>query len=756
MKNKKADCNNARKENDDSRDSVFSHSDNATHEKLSVKKTKTHSLSKSNQKDFTNLYKENSDSSSDKEFQKSKISYTDSNAERKARKNLEVSSESNLDSTSQLTKKITINKEQSLQFKSHVLKIFNKFKTVCSEYELQMERVKWKYFKKELVYQESAYNVIKKSKSVINNLVMELNAQEEELVNFYEEWNKTQRTDHEDSSLSENEVAKETEATEELDKSRNNSNAESMVSECDNDEIFSDEGTSITNTDKNTTNKDTITKVSEESIDNSENNDQVNSSTLVNKEKSKTYMKDNSKADENEMTSKKRQILTSEDVLNESVDDIFEENTSENIDVINNSNEVKDEHKNEDILKLKEVKENNDNKDKNSLRCEKLNTELEDKNSCSESAKSESVSVKENIKSTEVKENDVSGDFDAEKQAKVALLESDSETQTNDESLVEKPTESSGTSDSSEEKDVSQSEEKKCVKKGGKNKTQDNSENSPDELDEEVYAKQVLLESNSDDSMSPCDDKKLNNKKTINKKRETSDNNENSSSDSDVTLKTSTTKKNKGKEKDLVKNKKELDSKRSACLSKTNYTGPDKKLKMFAKIIIEKLPKDVLKKYENVLEKSRLYLENKELKRYKINILFFIFTCNKTCIFYFYSLMDLNSLQRNRKSGIDSIQNPSSKTMKKAKVQEIEDSLLDHLKNVEDKELVENTEEDSNVENNSSIIKMQTNFQTNRELMLEADAVTKKSLLYSSDSDFGIKLDSLKLNVISYLITLYS
>ena len=742
MRNKKADCNNTRKENDDSRDSVLSHSDNAIYGKLTKKKTKTHSLSKSNQKDFTDLHQEKSDSNSDKEFQKSKISYTSLNTERKAKKSQVISSDSNLESTSHLTKKITINKEQSLQFKSHVLKIFNKFKTVCSEYELQMERVKWKYFKKELVYQESAYNVIRKSKSVINNLVMELNAQEEELINFYEEWNthKIQRTDHEESSLSENEVAKETETNEGLDKSRNNSNAESVVSECDNDEIFSDEGISA---DKNRTNNDTITEVSEKSIDNSDNNDQAISSISVNKERNKTHVKDNSKADENEKTSKKLQIPTNENILNESIDDIFEEST--NIDDINNSNEVEDEHKNEDILKLKEVGKNNDNKDKNYLGCEKLSTELEDKNSCSENAKSESVPFKEDIKSTETKEDDVLDDIDVERQAKVALLESDSETQTNDESLAEKPTKSFGISDSFEEKDVSQSEDKKCVKKRRKNKTQDIPENnSLNELDEEAYAKQVLLESNSDDSTSPCNNKKTDSKKTFNKKRETNDNSENSSSDNDITLETRTTKKNKDKEKDLIKNKNVLDSKRSACLSKINYTGPDKKLKMFAKIIVERLPKDVLKKYENALEKSREYLENKEFRRYKINILFFILTCNK--IYTFYSLIDLGRLRRNHKSAIDSIQNPLPKKIRKAKVQEIEDSLLDHLKNVEDKEFEENTEEDSNTENNSSITnaEMQTNFQSNRELMLEADAATKKSLLYSSDSDFGIKLDSFK------------
>ncbi|KAK9300371.1 hypothetical protein QLX08_006912 [Tetragonisca angustula] len=720
MRNKKADCNNTRKENDDSRDSVLSHSDNAIYGKLTKKKTKTHSLSKSNQKDFTDLHQEKSDSNSDKEFQKSKISYTSLNTERKAKKSQVISSDSNLESTSHLTKKITINKEQSLQFKSHVLKIFNKFKTVCSEYELQMERVKWKYFKKELVYQESAYNVIRKSKSVINNLVMELNAQEEELINFYEEWNthKIQRTDHEESSLSENEVAKETETNEGLDKSRNNSNAESIVSECDNDEIFSDEGISA---DKNRTNNDTITEVSEKSIDNSDNNDQAISSISVNKERNKTHVKDNSKADENEKTSKKLQIPTNENILNESIDDIFEEST--NIDDINNSNEVEDEHKNEDILKLKEVGKNNDNKDKNYLGCEKLSTELEDKNSCSENAKSESVPFKEDIKLTETKEDDVLDDIDVERQAKVALLESDSETQTNDESLAEKPTKSFGISDSFEEKDVSQSEDKKCVKKRRKNKTQDIPENnSLNELDEEAYAKQVLLESNSDDSTSPCNNKKTDSKKTFNKKRETNDNSENSSSDNDITLETRTTKKNKDKEKDLIKNKNVLDSKRSACLSKINYTGPDKKLKMFAKIIVERLPKDVLKKYENALEKSREYLENKEFR----------------------SLIDLGRLRRNHKSAIDSIQNPLPKKIRKAKVQEIEDSLLDHLKNVEDKEFEENTEEDSNTENNSSITnaEMQTNFQSNRELMLEADAATKKSLLYSSDSDFDKQKES--------------
>lgn len=649
MRNKKDDSNNIRKEKNKTRNSVSSDSDDAIYEKSAEKKTKRHSSLKSKQKDL-NLYKEEADSSSDKEFQKSKISLSGLSVMKKAGKDRVISTESNQESTSQLIKKTRISKEQSLQFKSHVVKIFNQFKAICSEYEIQMEHVKWKYFKKELTYQESAFNVIEKSKNVINNLKMELNAQKEELTNFYEKWSKSHKVQsiaHEDCSLSDNEIAKEREDTEESNKSEKSSNAASAVSECDNEEIFSDEGTSNRkiNVDKNKTNN-TLTKVSEKLIGDNEKSDQIISSILDNKKEDKTYTRDDLKViDANEKTSEEYQISTNEHAMNESIDDIFED-TAEDIN-INDLIEARDECRNENGLQLKELEKNNDNKDKNSFTNEKLGTKLTDKNSCStkiENAKSKLVFSDEIVESTEEKKNDVLNDIDAEEQAKRTMLESDSETPTNDESLNEKFIESFSTNDSFEEKDISQSKKIKCDKKEEKDKTQSNSihENNLlgglDELfseeacakrallesdlldkfeelfNEEVSAKRTLLESNSDDSMSPCDKKE-----SLSKKHFSSDSSENSSSDNDIKLKpliiNTSSKKNKDEDKNLTKDKKALDSRKPACLPKISYAGSDKKLKMFCKVVVEKLSENALKKYKNALEKSRQYLENKELRR---------------------------------------------------------------------------------------------------------------------------------------------
>ena len=628
MRNKKVDSNNVRKEKSKTRNSVSSDSDDVIYEKSAEKKTKKHSSLKSKQKDL-NLYKEEADSSSSKEFQTSKISLSSLSVMKKAGKDRVISTESNPESTSQLIKKTRISKEQSLQFKSHVVKIFNQFKAICSEYEIQMEHVKWKYFKKELTYQESAFNVIEKSKNVINNLKLELNAQKEELTNFYEEWSKSHKVQsiaHEDCSLSDNEIAKEREDTEESNKSENSSNAASVVSECDNEEIFSDEGTNNTkiNVDKNKTNN-TLTKVSEKLIGDNEKSDQIISSILDNKQEDKTYTRDETKViDANEKTSEEYQISTNEHAMNESIDDIFED-TAEDID-FNDLIEARDECRNKNVLKLKELEKNNDNKDKNSCP-----TKIEN-------AKSKLVFSDEIVKSTEEKKNDVLDDIDAEEQAKKVMLESDSETPTNDESLNEKFIESFGTNDSFKEKDISQSKKIKCDKKEGKDKTQSNSiheNNSLNKLDElineEVCAKHALLESNSDDSMSPCDKKE-----NLSKKHYSSDSSENSSSDNDIKLKpliiNTSSKKNKNEDKNLTKDKKALYFRQPPRLPKISYAGSDEKLKMFCKVVVEKLPENALKKYKNALEKSRQYLENKELRRYKTKKLFFI-TCNKTFIY---------------------------------------------------------------------------------------------------------------------------
>lgn len=539
-----------------------------------------------------------------------------------AKKDNVISIESDLESIIESEKKFEISKEQSLQLKFHVVKIFNKFKQACSGYELQMEHVKCKYFKKELIYQKSVSNVIQKTKNVINNLKTELDAQEKELINFYEEWNKkckVQNLNHGDNSLNEIEVTKKIEDKEESDTSKSSSNVESIVSECDNEEIFSDTETNIMkiNIDKNRENEDTIVaKFSEKSTNDNENSNRIISPILGsnNKKGNRIYADDNSKIiNENKRKFKEFNISSNEHIINESVNDIFEESIIENTDDVN----LKDEHENEKNLESKENEENNDNKNENSLKNDELNVEVKSINLCAievKNIKSKSITSEEISESVEKEDNNISDEVDDEEQAKRAMLESDSETPTNEESLVEKFIKQSNTSDSFEKKDVLQMKKIKFDKKKGKNKISNNTScknNSSDEneiIKEEACAKNTLLESNSDDSTSPYDIKK-----NSNKKYDSNDDSEKLSSDNDIVLKQT-----KNKNKDSIKD----DSKQQTF--KINYIGSDRKLKMLSEVIIERLPENILKKHKNALQKSRQYLESKEFKRYKMNKLFFI------------------------------------------------------------------------------------------------------------------------------------
>lgn len=618
MKDKKINYDNIKKRNSKN-EKIDNDSEDDIYEKHTNKKEKKHLTLKSKQQHF-----HREDSSSGKEFQKSKISRTGLNVTKKltqAKKDSVISIESDLETIIQSEKKFEISKEQSLELKFHVVKIFNKFKEACSEYELQMEHVKCKYFKKELIYQKSISNVIEKTKNVINNLKTELDAQEKELINFYKEWNKkykVQNSDHEDNSLNEIEVTKKTEDKEESDTSKSSSNVTSIVSECDNEEIFSDTETNIMkiNIDKNRENEDTIVAKFSEKSNDSENSNHIISPILGsnNKKGNRTSTDDNLKIIDENKKFKEFNISLNEHIINESVDDIFKESIIENTDDVN----LKGEYENEKNLESKENEENSDNKDENSLRNDELNVEVKSKNLCAievKNIKSKSITSEKISESVEKEESNISDEIDDEEQAKRAMLESDSETPTNEESLVEKFTKQSSTSDSFEEKDVFQTKKIKFDKKKGKNKISNNTScknNSSDEneiIKEEACAKNTLLESNSDDSTSPYDIKKNSNKKC-----DSNDDSEKLSSDNDII-----SEKTKNKNKDSTKD----DSKEQTF--KINYIGSDKKLKMLSEVIIERLPENILKKHKNALQKSQQYLESKEFKRYKMNKLFFIY-----------------------------------------------------------------------------------------------------------------------------------
>lgn len=98
------------------------------------------------------------------------------------------------------------------------------------------------------------------------------------------------------------------------------------------------------------------------------------------------------------------------------------------------------------------------------------------------------------------------------------------------------------------------------------------------------------------------------------------------------------------------------------------------------------------------------------------------------------SLIDLDKLKKDSKKGSNSPRSALSKKKTNAAKQE-EDSLMDHLKKVENGEFHENIQDDD-YENSNSATKLQTTFATTAELMMEADDAVKKNLL-NSDSDIG-------------------
>ncbi|XP_076383601.1 uncharacterized protein LOC117217785 isoform X1 [Megalopta genalis] len=140
----------------------------------------------------------------------------------------------------------------------------------------------------------------------------------------------------------------------------------------------------------------------------------------------------------------------------------------------------------------------------------------------------------------------------------------------------------------------------------------------------------------------------------------------------------------------------------------------DEKLGMGASVVLERLSEEVLEKHAGALEKSRERLDYEEIKR----------------------LIDLNALGRDRRkasgwSPISVFKKPNRATA------EPEDTLLDHLKRVENCELTESIEEEKDAvtdcENKPTSITY--DIQSNEELMMEADRIAKSMLLNSDDSD---------------------
>ncbi|XP_076240045.1 uncharacterized protein LOC143182745 [Calliopsis andreniformis] len=757
---------NVRKGNNKNKESECSDSEVEEHEKSTEKRKKGHTSSKLVSKSFSGLFQEETDSSSGKEFQVTKFSRDGSKIMKKLSEIKGDYTKSNLASTKSAERKDLISKKQCLRFKSSVTKIFHKFKEVCSEYELRMESVKWKHFKKDLIYQESAKNIINKSKDVISKLKMELDAQEKELVNFYKQWYQECNLENdEDSSSSENETLQIMGSKEKPDelKNKDSSQKENVVSECDNEEIFSEnESDARKKEGKHSVPKSSLINCADSTENVLSSDDGIASPILGNNKKKKSEKLCVKSKLEMMNASKKNstEFLGSEDEqINSSVKDIFEETTTENTDAVNsltaNENETDRqniEEKSETINNEAEIEKRDSNEDETLTKSREENVESTNDDLSTEVAKSmisESLSSQDNTEYTtslqnERSENNSLNELNEEK-AKRALLESDSESFLNEESSSEKSNRAS-IEDNLQKKCATQFEKiKSHTEEENKTKTdsthKDNPSNKENETDkEQISVKRTPLDLDSDNSLNSFT------RDTSDKKQSESDNSddmrakakllvsfnsESSNSDDEdelrITTDLSSNKQNRkdSRKKDTLKDD-DVESdlsigekvrRRRRNINKKYDFETEKKLKMKCQVVLERLPEKSLEKYKNALSKSRQYLLDKEVD----------------------SLINVDRLNKNCNTASDTIRNCSSKKKGKA-AKEVEDSLLDHLKKVENGEFNENPQDDSGSENNALIIKPQSVFMSKEALMKEADKVAKNMLLYS-DSDIGEQKD---------------
>lgn len=109
-------------------------------------------------------------------------------------------------------------------------------------------------------------------------------------------------------------------------------------------------------------------------------------------------------------------------------------------------------------------------------------------------------------------------------------------------------------------------------------------------------------------------------------------------------------------------------------------------------------------------------------------------------------LINLDTLEKSykKKSSVmskeDNKLSKSLQSLKKSLIkEEEEDSLMDHLKKIQDGSISVNAEDDSDndEQNLNSTIESHSAILTNNDLMLEADRIAKDLLLNSSDSNLG-------------------
>ncbi|XP_077277366.1 uncharacterized protein LOC143905688 [Temnothorax americanus] len=289
-----------------------------------------------------------------------------------------------------------------------------------------------------------------------------------------------------------------------------------------------------------------------------------------------------------------------------------------------------------------------------------------------------------------------------------------------------------------DEKDTISDEGKTKVEKKSDNRLDKKSRKKKSSSDEDAKiakaeraAKRALLESNSDDSTPLSSESE----KLTDKKSESDSSEKNTKAK--LSLLASSSEISSPEMANVSKSTKrnyELDresavtrlKKRRLNLDKNYYYKNDKTLRMSCKVHLNRLSAEVLKCHSRALGKSTEYLEHKALK----------------------SLINLDKLEKSRKKNAkkdsdlltdddssSKIARSSNKQMEKAKAKE--ESLMDHLKRIENDNISPTVEMDSDTDIEESahqISKVNDIPVSNEALMSEADRVAKENLLNTSDS----------------------
>ncbi|XP_043490866.1 transcriptional regulator ATRX-like isoform X2 [Polistes fuscatus] len=175
------------------------------------------------------------DSSSGKEFQRTKLTRSNVDSLRKINKNVHKI----------LSKKNIINKQQGKYFKSNIAEILDELKQQCSVFELQAQHIENK-FKRKPMYMEDADKIIYKSKSAINKVITEFSSYKEHLNDFYKTFVSSvkEEEEHESSEddttlMSKKPHKRKSSGTIDKDNSNSIKDKKNIISDCDS-EIFSE------------------------------------------------------------------------------------------------------------------------------------------------------------------------------------------------------------------------------------------------------------------------------------------------------------------------------------------------------------------------------------------------------------------------------------------------------------------------------------------------------------------------------------